>query len=386
MPDVLVAGGGIIGCATASYLLRADPTLDVVVVEPDPTYELAATPRASGGVRQLFTRPENILLSRYTLDVIANWTDFAETTEPPPDLGWKQQGYLFVGRPEWTDALRANLATQRAHGVVAEWLEPATVAERYPDLYVDDLGPAVLSPDDGWLDPYAFLVGFARLAKALGATFVADRVTDLTVTAGNVTEVRLESGDTTSAGSVVDAAGCWAPGLAERVGMRLPVEPMRRFEHYVEGPLTLDGYPFVKDPGGLAIRPEGGGISVGLVDFSHSGGFDLTVDHTYFDRQVWPALAHRVPKFDRASVRATTAGLYDQNRLDGNMILGNWPDRLDNFYVATGFSGHGMMHAPGVGRALAELVLHGRYQTLDLSAMGYQRIADNRAYPELGIR
>lgn len=386
MPDVLIAGGGIIGCATATYLLRVDPSLDVVVVEPDPTYELAATPRASGGVRQLFTLPENVQLSRYTLDVIADWTDFAATTEPPPDLGWKQQGYLFVGKPEWTDVLRANLTTQRALGVVAEWLEPAEVADRYPALHVDDLGPAVLSPNDGWLDPYAFLVGFERLAKALGATFLADRVTDFTVAADRVTDVHLESGGTVSAQTVVNAAGCWAPGLAERVGMRPPVEPMRRFEHYVEGPVSLAGYPFVKDPSGLAIRPEGGGLSVGLVDFSHPGGFDLTVDNTYFDRQAWPALAHRVPQFDRAALRATTAGLYDQNRLDGNMILGNWPGRLENFYLATGFSGHGMMHAPGVGRALAELILHGSYQSLDLSEMGYERIVDEHAYAETGIR
>lgn len=386
MPDVLIAGGGIIGCAAAASLLRSDPALDVVVVEPDPTYELAATPRASGGVRQLFTRPENIRLSRYTLEVIADWAEFARTTEPAPDLGWKRQGYLFVGRPEWTDVLRQNLVVQRAHGVAAEWLEPGEVADRYPALRVDDLGPAVLSPEDGWLDPHAFLIGFATLARALGATFRTDRVTDFTVQGTSVSRVHLASGDTTAAQVVVDAAGCWAPGLAERVGMSVPVEPMRRFEHYVEGPVALDGYPFVKDPAGLAIRPEGAGASVGLVDFSHPAGFDLTIDNGYFDRQVWPALAHRVPGFDHAALRSTSAGLYDQNRLDGNMILGNWPGRLENFYLATGFSGHGMMHAPGVGRALAELILHGDYLTLDLSALGYDRIVDDHAYAEVGIR
>jgi FAD-dependent oxidoreductase domain-containing protein 1 len=386
VPDVLIAGGGIIGCATATYLLRADPSLEVTVVEPDPGYGLAATPRASGGVRQLFTRPENILLSRYTLEVIAEWAEFARTSEPPPDLGWKQHGYLFIGKPEWTGTLRENLATQHAHGVIAEWLEPAEVAERYPALHVDDLGPAVLSPNDGWLDPYAFLTGFARLAKTLGAKMVRDRVADVAVSSATVTAVRLASGATMAAQAVVDAAGCWAAGLAERAGMPLPVEPMRRFEHYVEGPVGLDGYPFIKDPAGLAIRPEGPGVSAGLVDFTHPGGFDLSIDNTYFERRVWPALAHRVPAFDRAALRATTVGLYDQNRLDGNMILGNWPGHLDNLYVATGFSGHGMMHAPGVGRALSELILHGRYQTLDLTAMGYERIAAGRAYPETGIK
>ena len=92
-------------------------------------------------------------------------------------------------------------------------------------------------------------------------------------------------------------------------------------------------------------------------------------------------------EYDRElTERQTWAGMYDQNRLDGNMILGNWPGHLDNFYVASGFSGHGFMHALGGGRGLAELILHGEYTTLDLRRMGYQRVLDNRPHPEEGVR
>jgi FAD-dependent oxidoreductase domain-containing protein 1 len=107
---------------------------------------------------------------------------------------------------------------------------------------------------------------------------------------------------------------------------------------------------------------------------------------SYFDRTVWAPLAHRFPSLDQLRLRSTTAGLYDQNRLDGNMIIGNHPGRLDNLYLACGFSGHGLMHAPAVGRALTELILHGEYRTIDLTRMHYQRILDNRPYPENGIR
>jgi glycine/D-amino acid oxidase-like deaminating enzyme len=100
---------------------------------------------------------------------------------------------------------------------------------------------------------------------------------------------------------------------------------------------------------------------------------------------VWPAAAHRVPAFETIRPGRTWTGLYDQNSLDGNMILGAWPGRLDNFFVAAGFSGHGLMHAPAVGRALAELVLRGRFETLDLTRMGYDRVVGNRPYPERGI-
>src|SRR5262249_29457761 len=151
-------------------------------------------------------------------------------------------------------------------------------------------------------------------------------------------------------------------------------------EHYAETPLDLSALPFVKDPAGLALRPQGTGVSTGLVDFTHPGGFDQTIDHGYFERSVWPALAHRFPPLDRLRLRATTVGLYDQNRLDGNMIIGNHPGRLDNFYLACGFSGHGLMHAPAAGRALSELILHREYRTIDLTRMGYQRILDDAPY------
>ncbi|MEO3755262.1 FAD-binding oxidoreductase [Streptomyces sp. B6B3] len=122
------------------------------------------------------------------------------------------------------------------------------------------------------------------------------------------------------------------------------------------------------------------------VGWCRRGGADLAVDTSYYARSVAPALAHRLPGLGPVVEKRTWTGPYDQNRLDGNMILGNWPGRLDNFYVATGFSGHGFMHALGVGRGLTELILHGEYATLDLHRMGCHRILDHRPYPERGIR
>jgi FAD-dependent oxidoreductase domain-containing protein 1 len=385
--DVAIIGGGIVGSTAAYALLRLDPGLEVVLIEPDPTYELAATTRASGGVRQLFSRPENILLSRHTLDVVGQWSDVvALADEEPPDLAWRRQGYLFVATSDDVDALRTNFELQHRHGVRAQWLDPVEVGERFPLVAWRDLAGAVLSPDDGWLDPYAFLQGFLRKARSLGAGVVRDRVVGLDVDRSQVRTARLESGGTVAATAYVNAAGVWAADLAASVGMPLPVEPMRRFEHYIETPVWLDGLPFVKDVAGLAIRPEGAGLSVGLVDFDHPGGHDLAIDRGYFESTVWPALVGRIPALDRLRLRSTTVGLYDQNRLDGNPIVGNWPGRLDNFYVACGFSGHGLMHAPGVGRAIAELVVHGSYRTIDLSRLGYQRILDEQPYAERGIR
>lgn len=384
MTDVVIVGAGIIGCATAVALLTAEPGLDVVLVEPDPTYARAATGRGTGGVRQLFTQPENIALSQYTLGVIEDWDDWAG--ENAPALNWRPNGYLFVAGPRDVDALAANLEIQQRHGVEARWLEPAQLAVRYPAMKTSDLAGAVLSIRDGWLDPTAFFAGVRAKATRLGAVFVTDRVVDLETSGSVVRAAILASGGTLPAAAVVNAAGTWAPELAATAGMTLPVEPMRRHEHYVETTADLSDLPFIKDVAGLAIHHHLRGLSVGLVDFDHPGGEDFTIDGAYYARAVAPALADRMPHCGQITLRRTWTGLYDQNRFDGNMILGNWPGNLDNFYVASGFSGHGFMHALGVGRGLAELIRQGDYQTVDLHRMSYQRVIDNRPYPERGIR
>jgi glycine/D-amino acid oxidase-like deaminating enzyme len=389
--DVVVIGGGVVGSATAWHLLAEAPGLRVAVVEPDATYAGAASSTASGGIRQLFSRPENVQMSRYTHEILDNWNEWsppAGTADPDevPDIGWHPNGYLFITERELSDRLRADFEQQTSLGVEAQWLEPHEVAQRYPLLATEDLGPAVLSPRDGWLDPATFLRGMVRRSRRLGAVYVRDRAVDFETSRRRIKLVVLESGHALRADHVVNVAGVWGPGLSAVLGLDLPVEPMRRFDHYVETQQDFATYPFVKDPKGLAIRPEGAGLTAAIVDFSTAAGWDLSIDTSWFDTVVWPALVERVPAADRVRLVSTWSGHYDQNRLDGNMILDRWDAELDNYYFATGFSGHGLMHAPAVGRALSELILHGSFQTLDLSRMGLKRVLSGDAYPELTIR
>jgi FAD-dependent oxidoreductase domain-containing protein 1 len=144
--------------------------------------------------------------------------------------------------------------------------------------------------------------------------------------------------------------------------------------------------PFIKDSSGLAIQALSPGLLVGLVDFSAPGGFDTPIDTHYFEASVWQPLANRIPSLEHCEVTHTGTGFYDQNRLDGNAILGNWPGHLDQYYVACGFSGHGLMHALGMGRGLAELIVHGAYQTIDLERFGYKRVVEGAGVAERGVR
>jgi FAD-dependent oxidoreductase domain-containing protein 1 len=132
-------------------------------------------------------------------------------------------------------------------------------------------------------------------------------------------------------------------------------------------------------------RSEGAGFSGGVVDGSEPRGFNFEVDHGYFERVVWPAVANRFPAFEAAKCHRTWAGLYEQCELDGNPIIGNWPGVLENFHVCAGFSGHGMMHAPAAGRAIAERVIYGGDRSLDLGRLGYGRVVEGTPYRERGI-
>ena len=147
----------------------------------------------------------------------------------------------------------------------------------------------------------------------------------------------------------------------------------------------VEQLPYVKDTARLAFRSEGNGFSGGLVDSNESRGFNFEVDHDYFDRVVWPAVANRFPAFEAVKCHRTWSGLYEQNELDGNPVIGPWNGGLANLFTVSGFSGHGMMHAPAAGRAIAELIVRGRFESIDLTRLGYSRVVDNMPYRELGI-
>jgi FAD-dependent oxidoreductase domain-containing protein 1 len=382
--DVAVIGGGVMGCAAAYFLRRAGVSR-VCVIEPDPTYARASTPVATGGCRRLFARPENILMSQYSIEFFRNFAQHVAVDGDAPDVQWREEGYLFVVGAGHESVLERNYRVQQSLGVEVELMDRSALASRYPWMRCDDLALGVLSPRDGWLDPNSVLQGFRKKAGAMGVELLHDRVIELHTGSQRVTQLELASGMRIRPAAVVNAAGCWAASLAKLAGMDLPVNPMRRFEHFVEIATDLPPMPLIKDPDRLVIRPEGRGYAVGLVRSDEPRGFNFELDPGYFESVVWPACASRIPAFEGLKLRREWAGLYDECELDGNMILGNWPGRLDNFFVACGFSGHGLMHAPAVGRALAELIVKGRYETIDLGRMGYQRVLDNAPYAETGI-
>ena len=200
----------------------------------------------------------------------------------------------------------------------------------------------------------------------------------------------LASGARIACGALVNAAGAWAGELAALAGVPLPVEPRKRFVYVIdcrEASEALHKAPLTVDPSGVWFRPEGRfflcGKSPGEDAEPHPADLDL-IDHAFFEGEVWPRLARRVPAFESVKVVNAWAGYYDYNTLDQNAVIGAHPE-LGNFYFANGFSGHGAQQGAAAGRAVAELIVHAGFQTIDLMRLGYARIAEGRPLPERNV-
>ncbi len=385
--DVIIVGGGLHGSSAAYHLLHRDAGLDVVVVEKDPTYEFAATGRSFGGVRVLFSQEENIAMSLYGHEFYGDFAARTAVAGESVEINFRRQGYLFMAlNRDEAEIIELNLEVQRAMGCEVVELDAAGLKARFPSLTTEDVVLAVLTPNDGWVDPHAALMGFRAKARDLGARYVRGEVAEITHEGGRARGVRLADGDTLAAETVIIAAGAWSGEIAARVGWELPVVPLARSNFHFETREELEPLPLFRSLPGFGGRPEGSGYICGYTDFDRAGQFDFDVRHQLFEDLLWPGLAHRVKAFEAIKVTNSWVGHYAYNTFDGNLIVGPWRGRMDNLLVASGFSGHGLQHAPAVGRALAELVLDGGYGAIDLERFDYARIPAGRAEPERGMK
>ncbi|WP_368655466.1 FAD-binding oxidoreductase [Castellaniella ginsengisoli] len=386
--DVLIAGGAAVGSAVA-YFLTVDPGFkgSVAVLEPDPTYQYCATALSAASIRHQFSTAENIRMSLFGTEFLRAFPDRLAVDGVRPDPAFHEGGYLFLATARGLPVLRENQALQTRLGADIQLLDPAALSARFPWLRVADLaGGALGLSGEGWLDAYGMLQGLRRKAIAQGAHYLPRRVVAVERAGHAVASVGLDDGARLSCGALVNAAGIGAPALARQAGIELPVQARKRSVFYVQCPERLPGCPMVIDPSGAYFRPEGEGFITGIAPPPGQDPEcdDFEVQHALFDEVLWPLLAQRVPAFEALRCSRSWAGHYDMNLIDHNVILGLHPD-LDNLYFANGFSGHGMQQAPAVGRALAELIVHGRFQTLDLSRLGWGRILEGRPLIEKNV-
>jgi glycine/D-amino acid oxidase-like deaminating enzyme len=386
--DVVIVGGAAHG-ASAAYHMAADPAFAgrILLVEQDPTFSHAATALSAGGIRQQFSTPVNVSLSLYGIDFLRRVPDLLQVDGDRPDVGLVEGGYLFLASPDGVETLRRNHAVQTSLGADIVPLEVAALAARFPWLSTEGIAAGCFGQSgEGWFDGYALAQALRRKVKTLGVELITAEVAAVETTAGRAAGIRLADGTRIAAGSVIVAAGTATPRLLAPFGVALPVEARKRYVFSFACREALPRIPLTVDPSGVYVRSEGEIYICGASppEEGEPPATDFDVDHAFFEDTVWPVLATRIPAFEAIRPGRSWAGHYDFNTLDQNAIVGAVAG-FANLYVATGFSGHGLQQAPGVGRGLAELIVHGRYLSLDLAPLGYKRIAEGRPLIEANV-
>ena len=383
--DIIVVGGGIIGSSVAYNLMSSDGKLKVAVVEMDPTYSLASTTLSVSNARIQFSLTENIKVSQYALDAFERFEDEMTVNDNRPAILYRREGNLFLVDEKGKNAAKEAVNLQKSLGCQIEWWAPKEIKQHYPLYEPAGLVGGTFGPKDGHFDAYAVLMAYRAKARSLGAEYIKGEVVKISATGKQINGVKLADGNSMAAKVVVNCAGAWAAKLASTTGVKIPVEPLKRQVFAMDTAVKPDGpLPLTILPSGLYFRSETGGlILLGKSMDEDPVGFDFTWDDKRFTEILWPELAEFVPAFDTLKLIRGWAGLYAVNTLDGNAILGEWPE-LKGFYLANGFSGHGLQQAPAVGRYISELIT-ARSPVLDLSVFRPERVLQNKPLNEYGL-
>lgn len=358
--EAVIIGAGIMGCSIAYHLAERGLT-DVVVLERD-LIGRGSTSAAAGGIRQQFSTETNIRLTQISLEY---WENFEERFGV--DINFRQQGYLFLLTTDDNVAVfQRNLALQQSLGVPVRWVERDEIAELNPSLMLDDVLGGTFCSRDGWADTSTSTMGFATAARRLGVRIVQETpVTGIHTDAGRVIGVRAGTDDI-STPLVICCAGPQTNPVARLAGVEIPIQPHRRMS-FVTGPFDLvpRSVPFTIDfERSLYFHPESAGFLFGMSNPDEPPSDSRAVDDEWMYHNI-EALAARAPVFEQATIMTGWAGSYEVTP-DANPILGRVAE-LEGFVVAAGFSGHGFMQGPAIGRAISELVLDGEPRILDLS-------------------
>ena len=411
MQRVVIAGGGIMGSASAYFLKLRSPDIDVTVLERDPTYVKASTSLAVGGIRYQFSNRENIQMCFFAGKFFQEVSQhLAVVPGDKVDINYHQYSYLFLVGDEGEGSSRSyatntvvheNLAVQASCGVPSSFLPVSELKVACPWMCTDGVSGGTITPcgsGEGWFDPASLLHAFKKKAISLGVKFIKTDVAGFEGGKKKISEVIATDGTRYGCDHVVMACGRHSGVMAEKLGVKkyITVAPRKRYVHMVHCPAFdvvrsqafLKGssprvrpMPLVVDTSGVYIRPEGDGFLVGWSPLGDDPDPDADFDDfnvgadvdDVWNNSTWPSLAARIPAFENAKLKSTWAGHYDYNTVDHNALIGIIPEGQANVVWATGFSGHGLMQSPAVGRAVSEIVIDGKFKTIDLTRLSPAR-------------
>ena len=380
--DVIIIGGGIVGSSVAYHLTEAG-CRSVLVIERESHQGKGSTGKSMGGVRAQFSTISSIQMSLYSIPFFST---FDEVMGHPS--GYRPQGYLFVATGErHMQYLRDNYRRQVEAGLKqVQLMKPDDVIHLAPELRSDDIIGGSFCATDGFVDPHSVMTGFMQKAMERGVSLMRNaEVTAIQTDARGVCGVETTQGPV-SGRTVVNCAGAWAGLVARQAGVDLPVEPLRRMLVPTE-PFDKVSHqsPMVVDMNtGFHYRPEGLGLLLAWNDPAETPGFKTNFDPAFIEKILTRGV-DRLPVLEEAEVnpKRAWAGLYEMTP-DHHPVLGPVAG-LPGFFLANGFSGHGVMHSPATGRILADLIVHGKSDLVDTGLLGLDRFASGRLIHETAV-
>jgi glycine/D-amino acid oxidase-like deaminating enzyme len=384
--DLIVIGGGIMG-ASISYNLANDGfDGKIFVFEKDRAYTYSSTTLSAAGVRELFSQPISIKMANYNIDVLERFEEEMAVDGERPHIDFIQNGQMIVADAENFPLLEKQARLQQELGARVDILSPADIQRIIPEINIEGIAGATISRRGGKLDAYGLLQGYVKKGKSLGVNYVYEEVTKISKNDQTIVELETSAGNKYSAPVVVLAAGPWSAEVGKMMGIDLPVKPLRRMIHVIKPQEAFCQHcPKIFFGTGPSITPEtGGSFLITRRKGDEQYGFNFKVDYRFFPEIVWPEIAERIPALETLKLMREWAGLYSVCTWDSNEILGKHP-KIDNLYLAIGFSGHGLQQAPSVGKGLSELIRDGAYDTIDLTPFRFERKQENDLIEEVGL-
>lgn len=382
--DLIIVGGGIMASSLAYNLYKDGYTGKIALFEKDSKYEYSSTPRSEGGIRQTFSTEVNIRMSQYSYQVYKQFEEEMAVDGENAQIDFHENGYLYLLDKKSMPIFENILKTQETLGVKTKFMNQMETQAFFPELHVEDLVGSVFDPEAGNADPYSVLQAYIRKIKGFGTSFHYEEVEAISTERGKVTGVQTKAGEKYFAPVVVNAAGPWSGDLSAKLGIEIPVKPLRRQLFSIDTQEKFQNeIPFTFDPTGLHFRGERSKVVVGWAN-DVPYGYDFKLDKRFFEEEIWPVLAGRSSHFEQLKLETGWTGLYDYNHVDHNAIISGHPE-LGGYYIVTGFSGHGFQHAPAAGKALSELIRLGKFETIDISSLSVERFKTNKLVLETAV-
>ncbi|PIC70783.1 FAD-dependent oxidoreductase [Sporosarcina sp. P16b] len=382
--DLIIVGAGIMASSLAYNLYKDGYTGKIALFEKDNKYEYSSTPRSEGGIRQTFSTEVNIRMSQYSYQVYKKFEEEMAFDGENAQINFNENGYLYLLDKKSMPIFEDILKTQEKLGVKTKFMNQRETQSFFPEINVEDLVGSVFDPEAGNADPYSVLQAYIRKIREYGISFIYEEVETILTERNKAIGIQTTNGDKYFAPIVVNAAGPWSGDLSAKIGLEIPVKPLRRQLFSIDTQLKFQNeIPFTFDPTGLHFRSERSKVVVGWAN-DVPYGYNFHLEKSFFEEEIWPVLAARSSHFEQLKLENGWTGLYDYNYIDQNAIIGGHPD-MGGYFIVSGFSGHGFQHAPAAGKALSELIRLGKFETMDVSSLSVERFKTNELVIETAV-